>query len=62
MAKVRATDLPEGTVVGTYAVIHIKTGPNNWASTNGNRPRDIVIDEDIAQGATVLRHGYGEGE
>lgn len=65
MAEVRAADLPDGTIVAGRnphgrAVAHLKYGPDNWGSTDGNRPRDTAIDADLARGATVVRHGYGE--
>lgn len=60
MAEVRAADLPDGTIVASRYVAHIKQSHDNWQCTNGNRPRDAAIDADLRMGAEVLRHGYGE--
>ncbi len=60
MSDVRAADLPEGSIVADRVVAHIKRDHDYWRSTNGNRPTDAAIDEDLAAGAAVVRHGYGE--
>lgn len=61
----KAADLPDGSIVATRTTVYIKTHPTKWAQwrgTNGEHAPDPFIDSDLADGATVLRVGYGEGE
>jgi hypothetical protein len=61
----RAADLPEGTIIGYASLAVIKPVPGDnltwpWASTHNRLYGDATIDVWLADGASVLRYGYGE--
>ncbi len=68
-AEARAADLPEGSIVAAGSRIYYR-GPDQdddflWrnAPVDGestNYYEDRYVDHEIADGAQVLRHGYGE--
>lgn len=60
MAEVKAADLPAGSIVADRRNACIKRGPDNWMSTDGNRPGDAYIETALDLGATVVRRGYGQ--
>ncbi len=60
----RAADLPDGSVVADRDVVYIKNHPSKtaqWRGTNGGYVGDWRVDQALAEGAAVVRHGYGEG-
>lgn len=67
-AEIRAADLPKGSIVASRDMVHLKafdsaTTDLPWVVTGFSTPiRDRSVDEHLADGATVLRHGYGEDE
>lgn len=59
----RAADLPEGSIVANRDKVWIKNHPSHycpWRSSYGSHEYDVHVDQALADGATVLRHGYGE--
>jgi hypothetical protein len=66
MLEFSAADLPDESVVAGRTVAYIKNHPTataQWRGTNGGFFGNWRIDEELAGGATVLRHGDGtEGE
>lgn len=67
MAEVRAADLPEGSVLahGLNAWIRVAavgSCERPWYGTSSSRSSagDEHIDRLLADGAEVLRHGYGD--
>lgn len=63
MSGVLVEDLPAGTIVTTRTVVFIRMldGPGAvWHGTNGSRLHSNQIDQKLAFGAEVLRHGYGD--
>ncbi len=67
-AEVRAADLPEGSIVASRNQVMTRTDPRYWTVTTWERwgvqheahREDMEVDAALANGATVLRHGYGE--
>ncbi len=67
-AEVRATDLPEGSIVAKEKRVYHKTVDDlelPWIYTEAgsmyvNNASDDEVDEALDDGAAVLRHGYGE--
>ncbi len=62
-AEARAADLPEGSIVASRIKVWIKTFPSDysdWRATTGAYEHNRYVDEALASGATVLRHGYGD--
>jgi hypothetical protein len=66
MLEFSAKDLPDLSVVANPTVAYIKNHPTataQWRGTNGGYFGNWRIDEELACGATVLRHGDGsEGD
>ncbi len=66
MTDIKAADLPVGSVVADRHSAWFKDHPRDWAQwrgTRGDYAPDHFIDSALDDGATVLRHGYGnEGE
>lgn len=64
----RAADLPEGSVVAGRDLVYLRAFASGateypWVVTRFSTPiQDSTIDRALADGATVLRHGYGEEE
>lgn len=63
-----AADLPEGSIVASRNAVYLKAFDSGatdwpWVVTQFSTPiRDRGVDELLADGAMVLRHGYGEGQ
>lgn len=65
MAEVNAADLPAGSIVTDDFNAYIKDpmSVDPWVKTGETRGHpDSHVDELLADGAVVLRHGYGEGQ
>lgn len=60
MAEVRAADLPEGSIVAAKQYVLIKAKAFVWDSTTGHQWGNDGVDMLLAEGAPVLRHGYGD--
>ncbi len=69
MVEVRAADLPEGSIIAKGARIYFRIDDRDdnypWRSaTTGwdaiNDHESGWVDEELRNGATVLRHGYGD--
>lgn len=76
MTRVRAADLPEGSIVvdpsEIFEALPANSGePQRWRGRQNPEGRTAVmdyavfvdddyIDDTLSRGATVLRHGYGE--
>jgi hypothetical protein len=61
-----AADLPEGSVVATEGKAYVRAtdgAPEGapWRGTNGGYFGDWKVDEELANGAQVLRVGTGAG-
>lgn len=55
----RAADLPEGSIVAGRDFVYMKLAAG-WLVTGQDYNEDEAeVDNDLRQGATVLRHGYG---
>ncbi len=59
MADIRAADLPEGSIVAAPKYVLIKENAAVWGSTVDVRWTNEAVDMLLADGAQVLRHGYG---
>jgi hypothetical protein len=56
-----AASLDVGSVVANDEIAWIKNYPtryDQWRGTNGSYCNDVVIDDYLARGASVLRNGY----
>lgn len=56
-----AADLPDGSIVAAENVVYIKNHPTEWSQwrgTNAGHFGDWRINEELANGARVLRVGY----
>ncbi|GAA0529338.1 hypothetical protein GCM10010172_07510 [Paractinoplanes ferrugineus] len=69
MTEVKAAGLPEGSVVAIDTRVLLKQSithgldRKNWVSAGQATPyRDVEVDEQLADGGMVLRHGYGDKE
>lgn len=75
MGQVHAADLPEGSIVATGNLVDGYGNPRSavgvrnpdslpapWAATTGETWGHPYVDYLLANGATVLRRGYGEEE
>ncbi len=68
MVEVRAADLPEGSIVATRNQVATRVSARYWTVTTVKRwgiqheghREDRDVDALLADGATVLRHGYGD--
>jgi hypothetical protein len=64
--EIKAADLPDGSVVADNKQAFFKNHPSAnspWRGTSGGHFGDWKVDDALADGAVVLRHGYGsEGE
>lgn len=61
--RLRAADLPDGSVVATESVAYIKTNPAAWAQwrgTDGGYWSDAAVDERLRQEGQVLRYGFDQ--